>query len=150
MDARALALRGQAAAEAGAVVSQGRNDPMNVRRTTIAWRGEVPGSGPFEDFDTLENGVRAGMRCTLAAYREHGCNTVLAYISRYAPAADHNNTFDYAVFVADFLGVAPTDLVDFTKGPVLRLTAIAQCWFESKTVVDAPTLLRASEDALAA
>lgn len=127
----------------------GRNNPMNIRRSAIAWEGEMPGSDAFADFDTLEHGLRAGMRQILTNYREHGCTTVIAHITRFAPPSDHNPTSNYAAFVADFLGVTPTDYVDFTKAPVLRLTAIAQCWWETHTVVDAPTILQASLDALA-
>lgn len=129
---------------------KGQNNPGNIRVSSIPWRGKLPPTGPFENFDTLENGVRALMLCTLAAYRQHDCRTVEAYIEHYAPASDNNPTAAYASFVADFIDAAPTDMVDFAAPAVLRLIAIAQSWFETNTML-APTLvLQASKDAIAA
>jgi hypothetical protein len=81
------------------------NNPMGVRKTSITWQGEVAGGDTgFETFDTAEDGIRAGARCLLTYFRQHGCHTVREIITRFAPSSDNNPTAKYAAYVAGYMG----------------------------------------------
>lgn len=111
-----------AAKAAGETVSKGvsfveslirgerNNNPGNIRISTNAWRGKVPiaqnTDGAFEQFDTVENGIRALGKLLLSYSKNYGLNTVRKLITRYAPPSE-NITSSYVSAVAGALGVTP-------------------------------------------
>lgn len=94
------------------------NNPCELEKSSIEWVGKVPSSDPrFEEFDTLENGVRAGARNFVTHWR-WGLRTVAQLIERHAPR-EENPTDSYIAFVASALGVGLDEPID-----LLRLTTL--------------------------
>lgn len=84
------------------------NNPGNLRPGREPWLGQSAQQGDpdFLVFATPEFGLRALIR-TLCTYRTaHGCRTVRALISRWAPATE-NDTEAYVQAVARHCGVGP-------------------------------------------
>ena len=90
----------------------GKNNPGNIRNTSIKWGGEITQPGDvFESFDTIENGVRAMYLNLLACRNIHGDRTIRQIICRWAPPTDKNNTEGYISFVSKRTGIgADVDL----------------------------------------
>ncbi len=96
------------------------NNPLNLRASHIAWRGEVDGSDPgFATFDNALDGIRAGCRVLLNYQRLHGDKTLAQIIARFAPPADGNDTSAYLAHVAQALGVSPDQPIDLHDPTIL-------------------------------
>lgn len=103
-----------AAVTAGALVSlqsdapRGieNNNPLNIRIGND-WQGEVENTdGEFEQFESVEMGVRAAAKL-LKNYRDiHGLTTIEQIISRWAPPHE-NDTAAYIKSVSARIGIAP-------------------------------------------
>jgi hypothetical protein len=84
------------------------NNPFNIRPSTDRWLGATGikyaqnGNGGFVTFDTLYNGVRAGM-LNLKSYLSKGNNTISTIINTYAPPKDKNNTSKYIEHVTTYI-----------------------------------------------
>lgn len=76
------------------------NNPLNIRKSASKWVGKItPGSdAEFEQFDTLEHGIRAAALIIRTYITKYKCNTPEAIIARWAPASE-NNTKDYIAYV---------------------------------------------------
>jgi hypothetical protein len=115
------------------------HDPMGVKRSRIVWDGQVDGPDKvFQTFATDEAGIRAGAICLLSYQLQHGCKTVLDFITRFAPSSDKNPTAKYAAFVAAFMAralqrpiVAELGAVDLTDLRALETMAAAIIHFEN-------------------
>lgn len=85
------------------------NNPFNIIKTGISWFGELKGlfskDSKFEQFETLELGIRAGLLNLKNGYKLRGYNTPMSLIERYAPDNDNakDSQFNYQKAVA--LGV---------------------------------------------
>lgn len=92
-----------------------RNNPFNIRRSDKnKWVGKVyDNTGPFEVFDTLGHGIRAGMKLLLNYNTIYNLNTVEGIISKFAPP-NENNTNGYIASIYKYTG--------FDKGKVLDLS----------------------------
>lgn len=99
-----------------AVVPRGirNNNPGNLERTGIAWKGMSPQQGDprFIVFSEPKWGVRALAR-VLKTYEGRGLDTVRAIVNRWAPPTE-NNTSAYVAAVARALGVSPDARIDVT------------------------------------
>jgi hypothetical protein len=109
------------------------NNPYNLRPlgTAVKFNG-VTGQkagfragmqiGYFLVFDTLENGVRAGMKNLVTGYFRKNINTVDEIIKRYAPPFDFNDTTSYITNVTFRMQVAlqGTSYSGITKDTVLE------------------------------
>lgn len=88
------------------------NNPGNIRISSSAWLGKIPveqnTDGAFEQFDTVENGIRALGKLLLGYASKYGLRTVRSIINRYAPPTE-NVTSAYVDAVANSLGVSPDD-----------------------------------------
>lgn len=87
------------------------NNPGNIRYiATNPWNGQIGNDGGYGIYDTPRNGTRAlGHQL-----RKYGSNTIGALISKWAPAADSNNTAAYIADVSSQLDIdawAPIDVV---------------------------------------
>lgn len=87
------------------------NNPLNIRISGIAWRGKRPLSqntdGSFEQFDTMQNGIRAGLINLRTYIKKYRVNTPQTIVQRWAPAYDGNNTAAYVQRVCYLTGYAP-------------------------------------------
>nr|WP_319509412.1 hypothetical protein [uncultured Draconibacterium sp.] len=91
------------------------NNPLNLRRTNIEWHGErkVVTDQEFEEFETMEFGLRAGL-INMRTQIRNGYETLEQLINRWAPASE-NNTVNYVNIVSEKSGYAPTDILEFDK-----------------------------------
>jgi hypothetical protein len=66
------------------------NNPLNIRISNNAWKGKITPSSDadFEQFDTPENGIRAGAKIVLTYFHE-GLSTIRQVITRWAPPSEN-------------------------------------------------------------
>jgi hypothetical protein len=91
-------------------------NPGNIREYPVdktAWVGErATDDDPiFEEFQTMEYGVRALARVLINYKKKHGVDTIRKAITRWAPAVE-NDTDKYVDHVADQVGFGPDDRID--------------------------------------
>lgn len=89
------------------------NNPGNIRRSRVRYKGEVhPSRDPeFKEFSSVAYGYRA-MFVLLDTYRSrYGLTTIRQMLNRYAPP-EENFTEGYIRYVADYSGVLPDETVD--------------------------------------
>jgi hypothetical protein len=87
---------------------QRNNNPGNLIKTSINWRGKVEparnSDGHFEQFYEMKYGVRAMLKDLINDIKKKGKNTVTLLISEFAPAHE-NNTQAYINYVAKKMGL---------------------------------------------
>jgi hypothetical protein len=108
------------------------NNPGNIRISSNAWQGKISPNtdGAFEQFDTMESGIRALGKTLLNYSRLYGLNTVAGIIARWAPG--HENPTDaYVSAVAQRLGVAPSQTIMVSDRATLEKLARAIINFEN-------------------
>lgn len=98
------------------------NNPGNIRwNPANKWIGQLrDDGGGYIVFDTMENGLRALARL-LTNYMRSGNNTVSKIITRWAPAADNNNTAAYIRAVVRDTGFAADQPLTATQGTIVPL-----------------------------
>jgi hypothetical protein len=123
----------------GAYSTSTDNNPYNIRPigTSVNFNG-VTGQkegfrgntsiGYFLVFDTLDNGVRAGMKNLLNGYFKANINTVSKIINKYAPASDGNDTANYIANVTSRMktNLSGTFYSNITKDTVLAFAGAAE------------------------
>jgi hypothetical protein len=97
----------------GSYSTDNDNNPFNIISTKTAWQGKIgskvaSNSGlEFVVFDTLENGVRAGLKNLSNYFTVHKKDTVYKIINRYAPGGSKGQTTaattQYIAFVTNWL-----------------------------------------------
>lgn len=99
------------------------NNPGNIQKGA-GFDGEVEGNDPrFATFATPEDGIRAIGMNLLTYQRQHGLDTVLGILNRWAPPSE-NDTGAYVGQVARALGVEPNQQLDLSDPATLTgLTA---------------------------
>lgn len=100
------------------------NNPGNLRPTSDKWLGisgvdTVGGAGSFLKFSKPEYGIRALFHNLLTYRTKYGLTTVRDIITRWAPAADGNNTPVYIASVAAQLGKNPDSVLNLSDYPAL-------------------------------
>lgn len=101
------------------------NNPGNIRKSAINWKGETPGSDPdFETYLTPEDGIRAMTRILLNYQRQHGLATVRGMINRWAPPVE-NDTGAYVMHVAEAMMVDADDPLDLESDPSMLAAMVA-------------------------
>jgi hypothetical protein len=97
-------------------------NPFNLRPDRRwTWRGQAgvddarPG-GPYLVFHTPADGLRAGFINLANQQRKHGLDTVREIITKYAPAADDNDTEAYIAAVARAIGKDADAHLDLVGG----------------------------------
>lgn len=70
------------------------NNPFNMVKSLSNWIGKIQPSkdSAFEQFDTMENGVRAGLINLRNAYYKKGLKSVEAIITKYCPPNGSGNS----------------------------------------------------------
>lgn len=79
-------------------------NPFNIRRSGSQWLGKIKDSadGAFEQFESLDYGLRAGMVLFRNYYRRYHLLKIRDLISRFAPACE-NDVNSYVNFVSDYI-----------------------------------------------
>jgi len=105
------------------------NNPMNLMEVaSINWQGEIKPThdpdGRLCEFDTMQNGLRAGIDNLKNKQVKHGLNTWATIIPVYAPP-DENDTEAYIAAMEKWTGVdrnAQLNLLD--PGFLAKATAV--------------------------
>lgn len=107
------------------------NNPLNIRIGNT-WLGEVPNptDSDFEQFVSMEYGLRAAF-CILRRYiRRYGRNTPSKIISAWAPTSE-NNTQHYIDVVCRRSMIAPDESIDYadenTMCRLVKAMAFVEC-----------------------
>ena len=107
------------------------NNPLNIRIGNT-WLGERnnPTDPAFEEFVSIEYGLRAAF-CILRRYiRRYHKNTVPAIVSTWAPASE-NNTKRYIDIVCQRSGISQTQQIRFedktTMCKLVEAMAFVEC-----------------------
>lgn len=99
------------------------NNPGNIRKTDIDWKGEIEGSDEaFETFESPVMGIRAMMKCLLNYQKRMSPLTINKLITTWAPPSE-NDCFSYINHVCKLTGAEPDDVVDMRE----RAWAIPIC-----------------------
>lgn len=110
--------------QAGLPRGMRNNNPGNIRISGNAWQGKIPVSnntdGAFEQFKTYVYGIRA-MILNLRSYFNGGNNTLRKIITKWAPAADNNDTAAYIFTVSAKTGFGPDQFLTFDQGTLRKL-----------------------------
>lgn len=82
------------------------NNPLNIRISGNRWRGKITPNtdGTFEQFETLELGIRAAIVCVRTYIKSHHLETPAQIIARWTPATE-NHTDRYIAFVCQKSGL---------------------------------------------
>ena len=107
------------------------NNPLNIRIGNT-WLGERnnPTDPAFEEFVTMEYGLRAAF-CILRRYiRRYKKDTIPAIVSTWAPASE-NNTQRYIDIVCKRSSISPTQQIKFedktTMCKLVEAMAFVEC-----------------------
>lgn len=105
------------------------NNPFNIKEHSgdrTQWVGEraTDDDKIFEEFTTMEDGIRAGLIILRNYNRKHGIKNIREIITRFAPS-NENNTRVYIRVVADYVGLSPDAVIDFNDEPTMTLLARA-------------------------
>lgn len=101
------------------------NNPFNLRISKSDWQGKVPVSRntdkAFEQFVSMEYGIRAGMKLLRNYIQVHGIDTIREIISRFAPS-NENDTISYIRAVEKRTGIGRDTHVNGDKNTLTKLT----------------------------
>jgi hypothetical protein len=108
------------------------NNPWSLQQCHVPWLGLVPAIEPSTGgliFDTLEDGIRAGIKLCYT-YQSEGLSVPALFIPKYSPAAAGNPTAEYLENVCAWTGFAPNIALDFHDIPTM--VAWAQAIFRQE------------------
>lgn len=106
------------------------NNPLNIRIGNV-WLGEVqnPTDTEFEQFVSMEYGLRAGFVLLRRYIRHYKLDTITAIISRWAPRSE-NDTNAYIRKVADTMGIPADKPLTFEDKATMCKLVDAMCLVE--------------------
>lgn len=121
------------------------NNPLNIR-VGNSWRGEVSHSTDksFEQFQTMEYGIRAGFIILRKYIKKYGRDTIRKIISAWAPY-NENNTELYIQTVSKISGIAPEQPVRFEQKYTMMAIVSAMICVECGRLVDNKIISKAYE-----
>src|SRR5580698_10781314 len=99
------------------------NNPFDLEyNDSFTWHGEVRPSSDdtFCQFDTIFDGVRAGLKDLLNQQVIHGLNTWAKIINKYAPPSE-NDTATYIAAVCKGTNTAPDEILNLSDPSFLAL-----------------------------
>lgn len=102
-------------------------NPFDLEKTSdIEWHGQVhPGSDPtFCQFDTMENGIRAGVIDIVNMNGRDGLKTLRQMAEKYAPPSK-NDTTAYIKTLCAHTGFDPDEEIELGKPEDARDVALA-------------------------
>lgn len=123
-------------------------NPFNIRISHSDWQGKVPVSkntdGAFEQFVSMEYGIRAGMKLLRNYIQVHGIDTIREIISRFAPS-NENDTGAYIRAVAMRTGFDKDKHLNADKNTLTRLAGAIMAHENGGDYVTAEKIERAWE-----
>lgn len=123
------------------------NNPLNIRRSTARWLGEVSclngrTDTAFCQFTDLQYGYRAAAKLLRTYQRKYGCRTIKQIINRWAPPHE-NSTTAYIAQVARLMSaqggqpITPDQPINLSDPETLQLLI---CAMQQVECGQAPTL----------
>jgi len=95
------------------------NNPFNIRNNECnRWRGKVSSKEPFERFQSLDYGLRAGFKLLQNYQRHYNLNTIEQIVYRFAPPFE-NDTESYINWMCDKTGFERNQPLDLHNKEVL-------------------------------
>ena len=105
------------------------NNPGNIKITKEKWQGKVPEDqntdGVFEQFVSMEYGIRAALKLLYNYYHRFRLTTIRAIIDRWAPPTE-NITRNYESYISNCMNHDPTSTISYNKQ---NFTKLAYCIF---------------------
>lgn len=112
------------------------NNPLNIRIGN-KWMGEVenPTDKEFEQFVSMDYGLRAGFILLRRYINRYHLNTVHDIISRWAPPTE-NNTTNYCCLVAARMNIGVLDVLKYNDEETMVQLVSAMCYVECGCEID--------------
>lgn len=112
------------------------NNPLNIRIGNT-WLGERanPTDQDFEEFVTLEYGLRAAFIILRRYIRRYHKNTVPMIVSTWAPNTE-NNTQRYIDIVCEKMGIPPERRIDYEDSVTMCQLVAAMAFVECGQPID--------------
>lgn len=119
------------------------NNPLNIRIGNT-WLGERPNptDPSFEEFVTMEYGLRAAFLILRRYIRRYHKNTISSIVSTWAPASE-NNTLKYIDRVAQMTHLSPTDTIDYSDRETMCKLVAAMAQVECGQPIDEAKIIKA-------
>lgn len=111
------------------------NNPLNIRVGNV-WLGEVksPTDPHFEQFNSMEYGLRAGFILLRRYIRHYKRLTIEDIISSWAPS-NENNTKAYIATVVKVSGIPSNRILHYSNKETMCKLVDAMCYVENGTHV---------------
>lgn len=111
------------------------NNPLNIRVGNV-WLGEVknPTDPQFEQFNSMEYGLRAGFVLIRRYIRHYKRQTIEDIISSWAPS-NENNTRAYIDTVVKVSGIIRNEILHYSNKDAMCKLVDAMCYVENGTHV---------------
>lgn len=107
------------------------NNPGNIRKTSIFWKGEIEGSdSAFETFKDMPHGYRAMFKQLQTYQKRDGLNTIEEMLHKYAPSFE-NHTENYIKAVEQRAKVRRNVPIDTTNKDVMVRVVAAMSFVEN-------------------
>lgn len=119
------------------------NNPLNIRQGNV-WLGEVehPDDPEFEQFCTMEYGLRAAFVILRRYIRHYGHDTIRSIISTWAPSSE-NNTKAYIIQVCTRMKMAADAPIKYEDSETMCRLVSAMCLVECGQKIDESKIAKA-------
>lgn len=119
------------------------NNPLNIRIGNT-WLGERtnPTDQEFEEFVTMEYGLRAAFIILRRYIRRYKKNTISSIVSTWAPSSE-NNTLKYIDCVAQMTHLSPDDPIDYYDRDTMCKLVAAMAQVECGQPIDEAKIIKA-------
>lgn len=119
------------------------NNPLNIRIGNT-WLGERanPTDPAFEEFVTMEYGLRAAFLILRRYIRRYKKNTITSIVSTWAPASE-NNTLKYIDRVAQMTKLSPDEPIDYYDRETMCKLVAAMAQVECGQPIDETKIIKA-------
>ena len=119
------------------------NNPLNIRIGNT-WLGERPNptDQEFEEFVTMEYGLRAAFIILRRYIRRYKKNTISSIVSTWAPASE-NDTLKYIDHVAALTKIDPTTPIDYSDRETMCHLVAAMAQVECGEPIDEAKIIKA-------
>ena len=121
------------------------NNPLNIRIGNT-WLGERPNptDPEFEEFVTMEYGLRAAFLILRRYIRRYKKNTISSSVSTWAPSSE-NNTLKYIDRVSQMTHLSPDDPIDYYDRDTMCKLVAAMAQVECGQPIDEAKIIKAYE-----
>lgn len=108
------------------------NNPLNIRISSTPWQGKIAENtdGAFEQFTSLEYGLRAGLVNIRTYIRRDRLDAISVIIPKWAPILDGNDVRAYVRLVSNKSGVPATRRLSYNDRYDLCRIVWAMAWVE--------------------